>query len=658
MTRRRAPAPANAPAPATGSWRAPALAALLLAAVTTVTFWPIRSHAFLNWDDPEVVAANPRLAQPVSALLPWAFTTREMGHYQPLSWLTLAATAGSPPSAARVHGLAIAAHAANAVLVLLLIGCLLGSQLSPPERWGIALAAAAVFALHPLRVEPVAWASALPYLLSYPLLLGSVGAWIAWLQRGSRAALAVSLLLFAASQLARVTAPLLPLVLAGLALVVPGRRPVAPRQLALALLPFAAIALPLALVEAGARDPAPLSEVGLGARLSWTLIHPALYLWRTLTGVVPSPVEAIPRMPQPQWGLALAALAASAAAVTATARQWSPRTATVVWGAYLALLVPVIGLLPSGLQVTASRYTYGPAIVLSAALAAAVAAAPAAWRRAALAIFVAASVLYASGVRSEAALWRDSLTLWTVAVNRAPDDDVARYNLALALVEAGRSDDAIRQFEALVARVPDHDLGRRQLDRLVADREHRLGDAAANAGRLADAIAAYTRALERDASRARLRLNRGMARVRIGDLAGAAADLDAAGAAQSGDPAVAGALALAWSQTGRAADAVALLRRTAAAHPDDPGLAMNLARLLLTATPVDVRDPMAALQIASRVNDATGGRDPRVLATLAEALAATGQARDAAQAWAVAIEVAAETDPVLAAELRRRRAGR
>ena len=263
---------------------------------------------------------------------------------------------------------------------------------------------------------------------------------------------------------------------------------------------------------------------------------------------------------------------------------------------------------------------------------------------------------YASGVRAEAALWRDSLTLWTTAADRTPDDDVARFNLALALIDAGRTDDAIDQLEALVARVPDHDLGRARLAGLLADREQRAGDAAANAGRFAAAVDAYSRALAQAPERERLRLNRGMARVRLGDFGAGADDLEAAGAAQSTDPAVAGALALAWAESGRAGDAIALLRRTAAAHPDDLGLAMNLARLLLSANPPVHRDPGAALQLAARVNDATGGRDPRVLATLAEALAATGQPGEAAKAWDVAISVATDSgDTALATDLRRQR---
>jgi predicted Zn-dependent protease len=147
-----------------------------------------------------------------------------------------------------------------------------------------------------------------------------------------------------------------------------------------------------------------------------------------------------------------------------------------------------------------------------------------------------------------------------------------------------------------------------------------------------------------------------MALVQLGEPARAVSDLEAGGAAISSDPTVAGALALAWSETGRSVDAIRLLRTLRARDPNNLAPAMNLARLLLTAEPASVRDPVAALEIAGSANDATGGDNPRVLATLAEALAATGQPSEAAKAWDVAIAVAAESgDPALAADLRRRR---
>ena len=96
--------------------------------------------------------------------------------------------------------------------------------------------------------------------------------------------------------------------------------------------------------------------------------------------------------PHPDWVRAGLAVAASIAAVAATWRLWSWRAALAVWGAYLALLAPVVGLFPSGLQVTADRYTYGPAMVLSVALALALSALTRSARRVALVATLVAAV--------------------------------------------------------------------------------------------------------------------------------------------------------------------------------------------------------------------------------------------------------------------------
>ena len=105
-----------------------AVALFALALATALTFWPVRSHDFLNWDDPDLLIDNASPQQPAGPLLHWAWTTRHMGHYQPLSWLVFAATAGHPPSAAAVHTVALVHHAANALLLCWLIASLIEAR--------------------------------------------------------------------------------------------------------------------------------------------------------------------------------------------------------------------------------------------------------------------------------------------------------------------------------------------------------------------------------------------------------------------------------------------------------------------------------------------------------------------------------------------------
>jgi protein O-mannosyl-transferase len=629
---------------------------VLLAAASAFTFWPVRSHGFLNWDDPDLLVDNASLRQPTGPLLQWAWTTRHMGHYQPLSWLVFAAASGDPHAASRVHTLALTLHATNALLLCWLIARLLDRGNRDPSRWWAALAASAVFALHPLRVEPVAWASALPYLLSAAPLLGSLFFWVHWARSGSPRARWTSVGLFAVSQLARVTAPLLPVALVIFTPVIPGAMARPWPVLLRAVVPFGAVAAPLAVLEASARATESLADVGVGPRLAWALTNPALYLWRTLVPGLLNPLDALPRIPAADWLAAAWAVLAAAAILGITARVWSPRIAAAVWGTYGLLLLPVVGLVPSGLQATADRYTYYPAMVLSVALGALIAQARRPWAFVLALVTAAGAGIFAQSARSQLPYWRDSVSLWSRALALDADNDVALYNLALAEIDQGRPDLAIDHLTRLVALVPDHALGQQRLDALVADRELRAAEASAAAGRLREAIAAFERALARDPGRTRARRGRGMAALQTGDVERAASDLATAVRDGEDDPAVIGALAYALAVTGRGAEAVPLLTRAVERHPADIGLASNLARLLVTVEPASLRLPARALELAVRANDATNGSDPRILDTLALALAATGRRKDAADALEAAVAFARESgDAALADELARRR---
>lgn len=632
-----------------------ALALVALVAATIITFWPAVTHGFLNWDDPDALVGNSALRQPFGALIAWAFSTTHMDHYQPLSWLALAWLGGSPIDPARVHLLAVCLHALTVGLLFVTAGRLAERHPLDDAAWLSTAAAVALFAMHPLRVEPVAWASAFPYVLSAAPLVVAVACWTTWTRQGRDGWWWATLGAYAVSQLARVTAPLLPLVLVLVTRADRRARPLAIGELVRAVAPLAAVSVVLAVVEAWARDAASLTELGLPSRIASALAQPALYLWQTVAPGSLTPLAVLPRDGVADWGAAAVGVIAMAVIVLVTRQIGGTRAAVAIWGSYVALLAPFLGLLSSGVQATADRYTYGAAMVLSTALAVALVHSPHGLRQAAMVVAGAAAVAAAQATQTQLGWWRDSVTLWTRAAALDGDNDVALYNLALAQLEAGEPRRAVETLQRVVALVPDHAPAQRQLVTLVADREQAAGDAAAAAGRFYEAIGAYDRALDADPDRTRTRLNRGMALVRVGEWRRAAAALEAAGAATSADPAVAGALALTWSETGRPADAVSLLRRVRQQRPDDHGVAMNLARLLLTVRPANEGDALEALALAAAVNDATGGAQPQVLATLAEALGRTGRTREAAEAWAAAASFAdAAGDATLAADLRQR----
>jgi tetratricopeptide (TPR) repeat protein len=263
---------------------------------------------------------------------------------------------------------------------------------------------------------------------------------------------------------------------------------------------------------------------------------------------------------------------------------------------------------------------------------------------------IAAALALGAATWRQATWWHDSITLWTRAADLDPRNDIATYNLGVALAEAGREEEAIGRYEQTLKLVPDHDVARRNLNLILAARSEREGDRSAQSGDLDRAIEHWTEALSADPSRRHARAARGIALVRRGRFKDAAADLKVAYAAASerrvpaGEPApsprgeasattadaaealaVAKHLSFALVQLGQHADAAAVLTQTLARHPDDHELAHNLARLLATTPDPAVRDGATALRLASAVRDRTGGGDPRVLDTLAAAYAADGQ---------------------------------
>jgi Flp pilus assembly protein TadD len=547
---------------------ASALDVVLIAAAVAATFAAVATFPFLNWDDQDVFVRNTALREP--GWIAWAFSTTYMEHFQPLAWLAWGALERSAGLSARyAHAFNVMLHAACAGLVYVV-------ALRFNLQRGAAVIAALLFAIHPLRAEPVAWASAMPYALALLFALLSTLAWM-------NGHLVTALVLFAISLLSRPIALGLPVVWMVLepAKAGPYKNTEAGRMnmwgLALAgsaaLSAAALLAIAAAVVESSARLTATTAEVGVAARLTSAVTAPFIYLWRTVAPMNLTPLDPLSLAPR---GDALLFVLGTAGLVVISWAAWRWRTeypaAAYAWVAYLALLVPATGIVPSGLQATADRYTYLPAVPLAILIAGAIVK----HRLTLGAVAVAVSVVL---TYRQTSYWRDSITLWTRAVDLDPENDVALYNLGSALADAGRRDEAIARYEQVLRVVPGRPDARKNRDVLRAAGLEEEGNRLAASRDLASAIASYRQAVVLDPARTHSHAALGMALVETGRYGAALPHLQEAVRLGVDDPAVPNALAFALVQSGRIQDARDVLQAAQVRYPGDRNIARNLADL-------------------------------------------------------------------------------
>ena len=554
------------------------LAPALLVAAVVVAFFPALGAEFLNWDDNYVLTENPSWRGLGAAQLGWMLTTLHMGHYQPLTWLSFAADHalwGMDPRG--YHLTNVALHAANAVLVWALAGAIfrLGEGNARPAA---VFLAALLWALHPLRVESVAWVTERRDVLSTFFLLITVLAWLRFLSGGRRAGwYGLALASFACSLLAKAWGMTLPAVLLVLD-VWPlgrfGRR--APHsaplpRLVVEKLPFAALALAAAVVAVVAQERAGAAAIATdmtlgqrGAQAAWGLVF---YLRKTLVPTRLSPAYLLdPQLdPTALPFLASAVLVlALAATLVALSRRWP--AVTTAFLCYVILVSPVLGFAQSGIQIAADRYTYVstiPLALLAAAGLARILPGPA-LPVATLALGAVLGVL----TWRQTHVWHDSLALWDHALAVDPDNWLALNTRGTRRQEVGDLDGAIADFDAAIRLRPEY-----------AAAYNNRGYARVTRGDVAGAVADFDRALALAPGSADALLNRGTARLLQGDAVAALPDLEAAVRA---NPTALGWYNLASARAMRGEFRAALedCRRALAAAPPGSDLAARAARKL------------------------------------------------------------------------------
>jgi len=564
------------------------LAPLLVALFTLAAFLPALQNQFVNWDDKDNFLDNPHYRGLGWTHLRWMWTTH-LGHYIPLTWMTLGLDYllwGMNPVGYHLTNLLL--HAANAVVFFFVVRRLLARALPSPSEHGYALAvssgvAALVFAIHPLRVESVAWVTERRDVLSALFYLLTILLYLRACERGARGRgwYWLSVAVFGCALLSKSMVVNLPVVLLILD-VYPLRRlggavgwwSEPARRVYVEKIPFVLLAAAASAVALMAQlsHNTMVSVVQLSAlgRLALSVYGLSFYLWKTVAPVNLSPLYELPPTVNP-WAppflLSYGLVVAITALVLALRRPLPGLLAA--WVAYVVVLLPVLGIFQSGPQIAADRYTYlaslGWAILVSAGVLSH-------WRRRPfLFTGLAACVLFGLGILTwnQVQVWRDSEKLWTHALATYPKSSIAENNLGNVRADQSKLAEAIEHYRQALDINPEH-----------ASAHYNLGNVLAQQGKLAEASEHHRQALRLKPDYADAHNNLGNVLAQQGMLAEASEQYQRALQIRPDDADAHNNLGNALAQQGKLSEAVDHYRQALKIKPDFAKAASNLGSAL------------------------------------------------------------------------------
>jgi len=493
----------------------PAVCTLLVLAVALV-FGQTAGFDFVNYDDRAGIYENPLVTgKPSLRGFLAVFADRHVESTFPLTYLSHVLVWHLLGHGAAIHHLTnVFLHAASVVLLFLALWRMTG------DRWPSALVAA-LFAVHPLRAESVAWVTERKDVLSGLLFMLTLAAYLRYVRRPFSLRRYLIVLACLVGSLAAkpmvVTLPFLLLLLDYWPLGrmkdaepdVPARFSV-PIRLILEKIPMVVIACLFCLLTVHGRTAAALAaneRYSLGWRIGNATVSYVAYVGQFFCPVGLSPCY--PRRPMlPAWQVAAAVVLL--VSVTAAAVRWRRQRPYLLvgWLWYVGMLVPVIGIVQFGLQAEADRFTYLPQIGLAIAVAWTAADACRIWPRLRPAWAIAAScavVILAVFAWRQTSYWRDSETLWAHALACTSRNAVAHNGLGDALSGLGRADEAERHFQEAL-----------EIDPNYVEAHNNLGIALTKGGRIDEAIAHFQEAIEIDPAYAEVHANLGAALARRG----------------------------------------------------------------------------------------------------------------------------------------------
>ncbi len=586
---------------------------LLLAAVTLAVFGPTLRYGFVNYDDDAYVYENPAVAGGLTFKgIVQAFVHGSAENWDPLTTISHMLDCQLYGLKASGHHMTnVLLHAATVILLFWVLRQMTGTL------WRSAFVAA-VFAIHPLRAESVAWVTERKDVLSGLFFMLTLWAYVHYVRKPpSRGRYLTVMLCFALGLMSKAMLVTLPLILLLLDYWPLNRfsQPAAagsknlfiPLRLILEKIPLLALSLASCVAALLAQGHAvqTLEKFPVALRMGNALVSYVAYAWQTFYPAGLAVFYPYPANGLPLWEVVLALLVLLAVSLAVFLWRQKRPYLLVGWLWYLGMLLPVIGLVQIGTQARADRYTYLPQVGLCLAVVWTAGSLGAGWRhRRPVFGGVAAIVLAALGVSSfvQISYWRDSESLWRHTLDCTSGNALAQYDLGMTLLQKGQADEAMTHFQEAVEISPQH-----------ARAHVSLGVVLLQKGRVDEAITHFQKALQ-------LEIHPDHAGVHYN-------------------------LGVALLQKGRVDEAIVHLQRALEIHPDYADACHAVTRVvwvLATSPDASVRNGVKAVASAEQAVRLSGGKDPLLVGTLAAAYAEVGRFPEAVAAAGRAQQLAAQ----------------
>jgi protein O-mannosyl-transferase len=442
----------------------------ILALVSALSLWvfrPVLANGFVDWDDQIYLAELIRMGRFSLSSLRWMWTSLQPFYLQPIVWMTHLADYqlwGLQPMGH--HATNWMLHGVYVALVGTLVWILTGKagRMRLRERLAMSLGVALVCGIHPLQVESVAWVAARNGLLCSVWMVAALCAYVRAVGTGmNRRWWWATAALQAIALLTKPFAVSLPVVMFAMDFF-PLRRNVSRNWWRLVQEKWLMIAMSVAAAVGAISAPEHLEglhEYTLGARVLVAARGIVFYLWKLAWPSWLSPFYPLSNNVSLRNIEFLVPVLVCVAVTLIAVWQWKRAPVLLAaWGSYLALLLPVSGVVQVGGQAVADRYAYlamTPILLIFGSGALWV------WRRWGMAMGIMLGVVVAAwlmflGVRTreQITVWHDDFTLWGAALAHFPNDPLANYNLALALLRAERLTEARVAAERAVANSDPH----------------------------------------------------------------------------------------------------------------------------------------------------------------------------------------------------------